>query len=359
MTSIAYKPVKTYSPIPSAFQLIEYPTRYVHDEFIKTIKNKIRPRWQTSLERTRLLQWLKVNADFELPNFNSAKWYVAGMVVYPLVFCGTPLTILADMIVGIAETAFCFYHGFSRYDLLEIAKRKIIVSPTQQLMYLMMSSAVPAMTLFGVWLKAPPGRIKRHQWIIQWVASQALFWYPNYSIGQQWIGQLPRYLNYHRFNIFIGGGAKDQFGGTYQRSREEWEDLNRRWDDFETRNFKSSSTKHFERAAASAPGSDPVDWKDFLKERFNHISRVEDPSLPSDYAQFKKKVFAKSSPLDLLNLKPDHSEKELREATKKYYLALHPDQKRKEEAEALTIVLTEAISRLRPPQEWQPVEPTP
>jgi hypothetical protein len=322
MTALAYQPLRTYSPLPSTFQLIEYPTRYVHDKFVETLKSEIKPRWQISLERIYAFRLLKTYTGFELDNFNRVKWYVPGIVVYPLIFCGTSLTILADMIVGIAETAFCCYHGFSKYDLLEIAKRKIIVSPVQQLMYLMMSSVIPALTLLS-FLSIPRSRRglecsnKYH-----WIAMAALFWYPNYYLGQEWAGRLPRYLNYHRFNIFIGGGARNEFGENYQRSSEGWK---ARWKDFKTSNFKpSSQPKHHERVPPSQPGVDHVDWKEFLKERFSDISRLADPSLPRDYAQFKEKVFNNSSPLELLDLKPGHSEQELRKATKKYYLALQP-----------------------------------
>jgi hypothetical protein len=87
--------------------------------------------------------------------------YLAGMVAYPLVFCATPLTMAADVIMGVAESAFCICRGFKLKDVAELAKKKIIISPIHHLTFLSLSLGLPSIILLTISLALPDLTPKR------------------------------------------------------------------------------------------------------------------------------------------------------------------------------------------------------
>jgi len=110
-----------YLPIRSAFTVIEKPLRFFY------------ARYHTHYDP---LQSLK------------DRFYLGGMVVYPIVICATPVTMVADVAIGIAECIFCtFVRGDSLRDVAELARKKIVVSPLHHLTFIITSLTPSALYL--------------------------------------------------------------------------------------------------------------------------------------------------------------------------------------------------------------------
>ena len=62
--------------------------------------------------------------------------YVSGLFFYPIACASIPITILADIVVGVTETVFCFFKRMAFSDIKEILQRKIIIASVQQLVFL-------------------------------------------------------------------------------------------------------------------------------------------------------------------------------------------------------------------------------
>lgn len=112
-----------YTPIRSSFEFIDFPMHYLHSN-------------------------LSTNA---FPTIKDVFLYAGSMVVTPIVLCAVPLTITADIVVGIAESAFCLIY---RRDGLQavgaVAKKKMIVSPLHQLTYVMITLGAGAVLISGI-----------------------------------------------------------------------------------------------------------------------------------------------------------------------------------------------------------------
>jgi hypothetical protein len=70
--------------------------------------------------------------------------YLAGFVALPITLALIPVSIVADIIVGIIEIVRCKFQGIDNDDTLEVAKRKIVIAPAQQLVYLITNIALYA-----------------------------------------------------------------------------------------------------------------------------------------------------------------------------------------------------------------------
>src|SRR3954464_13150716 len=117
MGQMTTHPTTAYTPIPSAFTCVEKPLRYVYDRY-----DPLSPD--------------------DAPNM-----YLAGIVVYPLIICATPVTMVADIMIGVAECAFCTLRGDSLQNVAELAKKKIIISPLHHLILATTSLAESAFVI--------------------------------------------------------------------------------------------------------------------------------------------------------------------------------------------------------------------
>jgi hypothetical protein len=108
----------TYVPIRSAFTVIEKPLRFCYDRY---------------------------DPDPEDLKKQKSRYYLGGMVVYPLVICAAPVTMLADMAIGVAECIFRTLSGDSLRDVAELARKKTIVSNLHNLTFIITSLALPAL----------------------------------------------------------------------------------------------------------------------------------------------------------------------------------------------------------------------
>ncbi|MBS0648780.1 MAG: J domain-containing protein [Verrucomicrobia bacterium] len=126
----------TYTPFKSAFEILEKPLRYCHDR-------------------------MEPQDDLTPPSNTDCFMYLGGMVAYPFVFCAAPLTMAADVIMGVVESAFCICRGFKLKDVAELAKKKILVSPIHHLTFLSSSLGLPSIIMLTISLPLPDLSPKR------------------------------------------------------------------------------------------------------------------------------------------------------------------------------------------------------
>ena len=84
------------------------------------------------------------NNGVKFSNKELAKQYV----YWPIVMCLTPVTCLADVAAGIAESAFSVYQGEGLSRMPSILHKKIIASPLQHAIFFGSNMLVPVM--FGL-----------------------------------------------------------------------------------------------------------------------------------------------------------------------------------------------------------------
>ena len=196
-----------YQLLPSAFKIAESPT---------------------------YLSWKSIRFSESLWNQNSANnWeqfknrtiaflvgisgYLGGMVALPITLCLTPLTLVADIVVGASECVFCLYKGLTKEDISIIAHRKFIISPCQHLTF-----CLGAITALGVaWLVIFVYASSPVYALYPWLEFQPalIFWPMGYSSGQAAVGLLPTSLDHQSLNIFIGEGS-----GEGLNEQEKWLD---------------------------------------------------------------------------------------------------------------------------------------
>jgi len=386
----------TYTPFPSAFEIIEKPLRYCHDH-------------------------IEPQKDWQAPSNQDCLMYLGGMIAYPFVFCAAPLTMAADIVTGIAESVFCLCRGFKLRDVAQLAKKKIMVSPLHHLTFVAVNLGLPSILIItlslpviplppkqrflsccallaglGVYffsnplvdeadqakaLNNLPKPLKQfvHQKEVFVITNVALavfayshlssffdrrditsiavkymlpmlsiHWMLYYSTSQRLIGSFSAAYNHQVFSIFKDGGAKDKkdpFHRTYQDlgfsgvSLEDWDvKAERHYNNYRSSYHDSESSNEWTLG----------DWKAFLKADFGKIKASTSPENPL-YQEFKTRVLTSKPPLELLGLSYIYTKEDVIKAYRKYARVVYPDQNiDKNEADALFKCLTEARYQLDP-----------
>lgn len=112
-----------------------------------------------------------------------------GAAVLPVAVAAVPITILADVIVGIAEGSFAAYKKGFTLETRDMFYKKIVVSPVQQLTFAMtVSSLAWGILKIG---KGVPYLFFFEAWIFFYLA------------GQKMVSKLPDCINQKQLNIFI------------------------------------------------------------------------------------------------------------------------------------------------------------
>jgi hypothetical protein len=200
---MALQGTSTHSVWPSAFQWVEQPLYNLNEERNKGVSD----------------------SDF--------KWVMARQYVYwPLVMCATPVTCLADVAAGIAESALSVYQGEGLSRVPSILHKKIIASPLQHLIFLGTNMVVPVM--FGLVFTLEDAfsvvqyvnqykEVVRTEWkwdfsnykacfLIPTILFGPLAGMPAYHVAQEAVGRLSDWAHPEGFNIFINGGCLDPSG---------------------------------------------------------------------------------------------------------------------------------------------------
>ncbi len=294
-----------YQLQPSAFKIAEFPTHLCW-ESIKSAEKLFQ-------SDTNSIPELVKNRTIAV--LYGVGGYLGGMIALPVTLCLTPITLLADIVVGVAEILFCIYHGANKEDLYVIAHRKFAISPCQHLTFCLGAIAGLGISSFFVGSFTFGGAL--------------IFWSLGYALGQKATSMLPESLNDSSFNIFIGGGSGEG-------------DDNESW----FKNTKSASASDRTKEQADTPP-----WEEYIQKAIPSLSRVNDANLNGKYIDFKKSLLKKCSPQELLGLADGFSKEDLQANYRLLTLILHPDKNRSREKEATALfsVLREAYNILQEP----------
>ncbi|PIS00716.1 MAG: hypothetical protein COT84_06105 [Chlamydiae bacterium CG10_big_fil_rev_8_21_14_0_10_35_9] len=162
--------------LPSAFKIAEYPT-YLCWQLIKSSENLWNKQTSSNIELYK---------NRSLAVLSGVVGFTGGIKAIQITIAATPITIMADLVVGAAECVFNYYHKANNNDVSAIAYRKLVISPCQQITFYLTSYFINTLAI--------------------------PFWSAPYSVGQLAVGRLPKVFDYHLFNIFINGGSGSRAG---------------------------------------------------------------------------------------------------------------------------------------------------
>lgn len=311
-----------YQLLPSAFKIVEYPTHICWQLFSSTSAKLWNQNAADGSEKFK---------NCSLAILSGVGGYLGGIAALPVTLCSVPITAIADVVVGVAECAFCLYHGMGRAELLTIAHRKFIVSPCQHLAF-----CIGTLAGLGVGYA-----------IICGYTLVPIFWTVGYAFGQFSIGILPKNLNHHSYNIMCNGGSGEN-------EDKKWADEG---ESFKEEHFNKNIPSFSNQIPPSFPGSSDfppqstskTEWINFIEKEIPHLSHINDANLSKEYISYKQRLLQKCSPEELLELPANFTQAQLRQKYRILALILHPDKNapRRQEAEALFKVLNEANAKLK------------
>jgi len=306
--------VEPYVPMVSTFTLIERPIRWLHDS--DNEKKKLGKAYDPSCLYGEPIHILMLKA-----------------VALPTITCLTPVTIVADIVVGVVEIAFASYKGCDKENLLRIAHIKFIASPIQQMTHITvsaLSALAGASFIFIYWQGELP-------FVACLIGSGAFSSVPGYVFSQYTVGKiLPQFLRPGGFNIFIDGGANDVHGNKYTEYSENF-----------YQKYKSQYNQN-----QNKYNSNVKPWAIECQEQSEMLGLKEvKPTTGEElggFDKFNNGIINKIEPLKLLGLNTNFTESELKKAYYKVALLLHPDKNagRIEKATGLMKLLSDARSRL-------------
>lgn len=302
-----------YQLLPSAFKIAESPT-YLCWKSIKFSESlwdrNSADNWEQFKNRT-------------IAVIVGIGGYLGGIVALPITIYLTPITLLADIIVGASECIFCAYKGLKQEDISIIAHRKFIISPCQHLTF-----CLGAITGLGAaWLLV--AAYTANPWI--GFKASLVFWSMGYAVGQKAVGLLPKSLNHQSLNIFIGGGS-----GEGSNEQDKWLDSN-----ISIRNEPKPNPSF-------GVGNYQIEWEGFIRNEILSLSRIDDANLAIQYVNFKQRLLNRCNPKELLELSDNFNQADLQKKYHALALIIHPDKNRprQREATALFTVLQKAYEFL-------------
>lgn len=309
---------------------------------------------------------------------NFYKMLAKQYVYWPLVMCATPVTCLADMVAGFAESAFSVYQGEGLSRVPSILHKKIIASPLQHLIFFGSNMVVPVM--FGFAINDPFKMIQyvnrnmevvRSEWKFDFSGYKASFLIStvlfgpiaglfSYHMAQQAVGRLSDWAHPEGFNIFINGGCVDPNGRKMtdsdfaekaykdyvrQRLSEAVDDLIRRDPESLERHNKYCREQGLPEYThnSNVPKVSIDSWPIFIAPLQSQIPELDD-SL-GEFEKFSKAVKEGKSPQQCLGIPNKPNVAEIKKAYLKLSLAVHPD-RNKERVEIATI-LFKALNEAR------------
>ncbi len=326
INSTPFKMTPLYQPLPSAFTIIEKPMRFFHDKtekWISTIFNSIKKFEKIPVIYEIAKLWGMVEFMILAVPTGAA---ITGLIIL------TPLTVLTDMITGIAEIAFASYKGCDRATLKSIAHLKFIAYPVQQLAFL---GTVLTLPLLITAISLPEAYIDSSRkgsgiscTLLGYAIGTLVLTAPLlYGFGQKNINKLPKWARPEKLNIFIDGGASDQYGRKYT-------------EDYFDRNYAKYKTESRNDFVAT-------DLNDVYQAFRNEIKLLDkkENSKFFDYNEFKLNLMDGKSAKDLFKLKNEFTKKDLKKSYYAYALLFHPDKNIGNEEEAA--VLMKCINEIR------------
>ncbi|MGL5264570.1 MAG: J domain-containing protein [Candidatus Rhabdochlamydia sp.] len=217
--------------------------------------------------------------------------YVFGFVAIPISIAFTPIAIIADIVVGIAEAIFIAYKEAGQKEVQELLFKKIITCPVQQ--------TLSAITKTVIFLICP------------------LFWTLAYSCSQGIIKILPDYLNHKRMNIFINGGITDK-NSTKTCFDEEIQ--------LTSYQFKNDNNGSKAKGSSSKNTHSQTLLKARIAEAIVSVSRINNAHTPQKYLQFKQKILNQASAQNIFGFSNNQfTQSDLLKKYKQLTLIVHPD----------------------------------
>jgi hypothetical protein len=308
-----------YVTVPSAFQWVEYPMRQASD------------LWNQA-------RHLETPSPSKLVTYAGA--VIASWIAYPIMLCGAPLTMVADMVTGLVETGLGYYKGYNRSELVSILRIKVISSPVQHLTFLSVQALFIVPVTGAALIPLLPNIINPTYSI--WVRSVnvigalsplllggSIFFY---RAGQSGASQLPQWAQADEFSIFIDGGAEGELGWkcTYHAYKRAYK--------------PSSGTPHI--LPQDVSQFIRFGWSEFHDQaqatKPKNIGEVENPS--TAYDKYRNGFLQKKSPQELFELGDKCTKQDVVSAFRRLAFSLHSNKnlQRVEEADFLFTSLCHA-----------------
>jgi len=298
MESLNFGNCFQYQLKDSAFTIVEYPTFLCQKAMVysKELWNRDTHIDAEKMDRQKI-------KNRSLAVLIGTAGYLGGMIAWPITSFTTPIALLADIIIGIAECVFCAYNGVKE-ELKTIAHRKFKILPYQNLAFICGNITVLAAYLFFT-TKIPIKRVS------------ILFFWP---LSYEWSKLTVRVCSYYdeSLNIFV----KKQ----------------------------KRLVNVFDLPANNPLAEEPLikirydkeEWNRFINEKIAFVSSINDANLSNDYLLFKKRLLERRyGPEEILGLQLEFTEKDFYEKQRKFLFlfATHVNRPRQQEAEALTSVV--------------------
>ena len=222
--------------IESSFKYIERPIRFANDRYNQIFAREgfNRQRAEAALSPLTNFAYMKYDIAIKKRHFREAFSHYKNYVVlcckdakliefvelriqsacfYPLVVVGAPFTALYDVTSGLVSCGAAFYRGDRSGLIQEIFRKQVIASAVQHFAFL----AVQVVLIGGVYalikMNIPYGDGSGPAlefWVcVYFMLCMGMF---GYRLGQRGVGALPKWAQPDGFNIFIGGGALDEWG---------------------------------------------------------------------------------------------------------------------------------------------------
>lgn len=193
-------------------------------------------------------------------------------------YVATPVSCLADIVAGIAESVLSVFQGDSN-RVPSILRKKWIASPIQYFVFLICNLCLPIFFRLGINPKIffnPYSSVREK--IITGLTTVALTTiiigpmcgFFAYQISQRVVGQLPHWAHPEGFNIFINGGCLDPCGRRLT-DHDYVEEL------YSAYKAKRGSTKASNKANTTTDTEDTETWEECSKTQFQ-TTRLQENS---------------------------------------------------------------------------------
>lgn len=309
-----YTYAQYYEPLPSTFTLVERPIRWLHD---KAVNEECSDNWmENGVKMTAVL--------------------LLSIAIQPIVVCSSPVTMVADLVVGAVEISFAYYKGCDTNTLKNIAHIKFIASPIQHLSFIFVNAAwaISAAIYINI------GGIAFTTRLIVGGGFTALI---SYQMAQLSIRKLPAWAKPNGFNIFINGGAINTSGYKYT------DNFDKEYNSYKKSYYKQKESykAHENRNVDESENS----WKDMCQNLICIVKltevKAEHGYRLTPYDQFKNGIVEKLEPRKLLGLENNFTVEDLRKVYKKFSAILHPDKNIGRENEATELIKCFAEAHIR------------
>jgi hypothetical protein len=156
---------------------------------------------------------------------------LATAIAFPTTVALAPISIIADIFAGTIQASLRLCQGADKDEILLILHKKVIASPVQQGIYLLTSVIALGILAGGMIIRMHQEGIRFipafavSALVVSAIMGNVVYWNSQFVVAS-----LPRFFIPDGYNVFIKGGAKDEFGikvdfdpeRKYLKWRHEW-----------------------------------------------------------------------------------------------------------------------------------------